>query len=328
LRPRELRDDHSVHLWRAVAASACVPVLFEPVSVPFGDTTVNLLDGGVHDNQGTSALLAYDCTLLLVSDASGQLDNAANASTAFAAVGLRADSIVQERLRIALYEALESRRRGSLLRGMLFLHLRLGLRDRDDERTDYGIPTGVQRRLSAIRTDLDVFNDAEALSLMLSGYLMARQQLPVQLPGLSVPETSEHPWAFRHIEPKVVASPPSTRLVSLLDLGSTRFLKVWRAIPVLRWTGITLLVLAGLASLAGLVSLLWSERVIRVSAVASAVLTFLAGVLVERLLRVKIPSWKKDVTLWATALTGAAVARLHAWRLDRLYLDAGRRDRL
>jgi len=328
LRPRELGDDHSVHLWRAVAASACVPVLFEPISVPFGDTAVNLLDGGVHDNQGTSALLAYDCTLLLVSDASGQLDNAANAGTSFAAVGLRADSIVQERLRIALYEALESRRRGSLLRGMLFLHLRLGLRDRDDEPTEYGVPTGIQRRLSNIRTDLDVFNDAEALSLMLSGYLMARQQLPEQLPGLSMAETSEHPWAFREIEASVAARPPSSRLVNLLDLGSTRFLKVWRAIPSLRWTGIALLALVGLAGLAWLVSLLWSERVIPVSTIAWTILGFLAGALVERLLRVKIPSWKKEVALAATALTGAAVAWLHATRLDRLYLEAGRRDRL
>src|SRR5207249_1223700 len=122
LRRQPYLRDQQVHLWRAVSASACVPVLFEPIAVVFGNTAVNLLDGGVHDNQGASALLDQDCTLLLVSDASGQLSNDAGARTSFAAVGLRADEIVQERLRIALYEALESRRRGSLLRGMMFLH--------------------------------------------------------------------------------------------------------------------------------------------------------------------------------------------------------------
>jgi hypothetical protein len=180
--------------------------------VPFGSDRVNLLDGGVHDNQGTSALLANDCTLLLVSDASGQLTNDANASTSFAAVGARADAIVQERLRIALYETLASRRRGSLLRGMMFLHLTLGLKAEDAAPTSYDIPTAVQRRLAAIRTDLDVFNDAEALSLMLSGYLMTDDQFRAQLGDLarSMPATTTpretHRWQFGRMETGVRAA--------------------------------------------------------------------------------------------------------------------------
>ena len=38
--------------------------------------------------------------------------------------------------------------------------------------TSYGIRRDLQRRLAAIRTDLDAFNDIEASSLMASGYRM------------------------------------------------------------------------------------------------------------------------------------------------------------
>src|SRR5262249_59251477 len=63
-------DPHKrMRLGYAVAASACVPGLFEPLTLanlyerlaPDGSGTVRplvrLVDGGVHDNQGTAALL-------------------------------------------------------------------------------------------------------------------------------------------------------------------------------------------------------------------------------------------------------------------------------
>ena len=64
----------------AVAASSCVPGLFEPLPLPDlyehagsgRKITVRLVDGGVHDNQGTASLLEQGCAVLLVSDASGQ----------------------------------------------------------------------------------------------------------------------------------------------------------------------------------------------------------------------------------------------------------------
>jgi predicted acylesterase/phospholipase RssA len=327
LAPRPLRPGDSVHLWRAVSASACVPVLFEPIAVPFGGEIVNLLDGGVHDNQGTSALLANDCTLLLVSDASGQLTGDATAATSFAAVGARADGIVQERLRIALYETLASRRRGSLLRGMMFLHLRLGLRNDDAVATDYGVPTGVQRRLSAIRTDLDVFNDAEALSLMASGYLMTRQQLGEQLPMVRVGAPKEHVWSFRAIEPSIATQSP--RLLELLDLGASRFLKAWRAVPLLRWTGLTALAVLALAGLGLLAMLLLSDRVlaIPVSTIAWTILSGLAAAAAARYLRVKAPNWHKEAAFIVLAIGGAALAKVHAKWLDRAYIRVGHRSR-
>ena len=50
-----------MELARAVSASACVPGLFEPLRIDDAyeaATRLQLIDGGVHDNQGTVALLA------------------------------------------------------------------------------------------------------------------------------------------------------------------------------------------------------------------------------------------------------------------------------
>ena len=62
-------------LGRAVAASSCVPGLFEPIVLPklYPGYAVRLVDGGVHDNQGVAGLLEQDCSWLIVSDASGQM---------------------------------------------------------------------------------------------------------------------------------------------------------------------------------------------------------------------------------------------------------------
>jgi len=66
-------------LGKAVAASAAVPGLFPPMAVSdmFKDRTVQLVDGGVFDNQGIAGLMdtesnEYRCTHFVISDASGQ----------------------------------------------------------------------------------------------------------------------------------------------------------------------------------------------------------------------------------------------------------------
>jgi hypothetical protein len=70
--PAFLRD---YRLGHAVAASACVPGMFEPLTIDglYEGRTVRLVDGGVHDNQGVAGLLDEGCTLILCSDASGQM---------------------------------------------------------------------------------------------------------------------------------------------------------------------------------------------------------------------------------------------------------------
>jgi predicted acylesterase/phospholipase RssA len=327
--PRTARRPYGqdrVHIWRAVSASACVPALFEPIRVNVRGDHVDLLDGGVHDNQGTSGLLGRDCTLLLVSDASGQLAQNPGASTSFVAVGLRADEIVQERLRIALYEALEARRRGSLLRGMMFLHLRLGLGETDGELTSYGISTGVQRRLAAIRTDLDVFHDAEAMSLMASGYQMAGDQFGKQLPQVVTPAATSENWEFLALLDQVAH--PSGPLLSLLDTSGQRLLKVWRAVPRLKWMGRALLAAAACGTLLLLVNLWRSTSVIQLSSIPKAILISLVAWGLSRVLQVQVPSWKRELAFTCLAFSGAALAWLHRRYLDPAYLRAGSRERL
>ena len=66
----------------AQAPSAARPACPAPVPADharrrlYDDVDVELVDGGVHDNQGIASLLEQDCNVILVSDASGQMRDA------------------------------------------------------------------------------------------------------------------------------------------------------------------------------------------------------------------------------------------------------------
>jgi hypothetical protein len=171
-------------LGHAVAASACVPGLFHPLAVSglFRGVRVELVDGGVHDNQGVRGLLDVQCEQLIVSDASGQMGDLSRPATRIPATVGRATSIYGDRVR-------EEELAEALIRpDTLLLHLRKGLpvrelspRGVDGEpiaeacelgTVDYGVSREVQRLLAGVRTDLDSFSEVEAYSLSLLGYLM------------------------------------------------------------------------------------------------------------------------------------------------------------
>jgi predicted acylesterase/phospholipase RssA len=178
-------------LGAAVAASACVPALFQPVAVSglFPGTQVELVDGGVHDNQGVGGLLDLDCRRIVVSDASGQMGDLPEPSTRIPAAAGRSSSIYGDRVREEqLVETLS--RPGTVL-----VHLRKGLPavgvpplDADGNAgtaielgvVDYGVDPEVQNGLAAVRTDLDSFSQVEAYSLSLYAYLMTSVELPEQ----------------------------------------------------------------------------------------------------------------------------------------------------
>lgn len=115
-----------IRLGDAVAASSCVPGLFEPLMLDglYPDRQVLLVDGGVCDNQGVVSLLEQDCTALFVSDASGQMatQNVPNAG----AVGvlLRTNGVLMARIREAQCTDLAARTRAGLLRAVTFVHLK------------------------------------------------------------------------------------------------------------------------------------------------------------------------------------------------------------
>src|SRR5262249_1153295 len=124
--------------------------------------------------------------------ASGQMDAQDDPSTGLLGVPLRANSILQARVREAQFRELEARRRAGLVRGLAFMHLKKGLESDSVDwigrqgptvtefrtpLTAYGVQKHVQRRLAAIRTDLDSFSDTEAYALMLDGYRMLDREL-------------------------------------------------------------------------------------------------------------------------------------------------------
>lgn len=193
-----------IRLSRAVAASACVPIVFAPLRIGqyYGQgIEVSLIDGAVHDNQGSVSLLASGCNVIIVSDACAQL--MLEPAPVPGLKGLRTSTwrfvnTLMERVRLANFADLESRRRSGLLRGLTFLHMKAGL-DADVIRLHFSneasslestplSPSGVrkdfQRALAELRTDLDVFTTDEANGLMACGYQMASKGLDRELPKL------------------------------------------------------------------------------------------------------------------------------------------------
>ncbi|MDT7777967.1 MAG: hypothetical protein QOC99_479 [Acidobacteriota bacterium] len=255
------KPHNRVRLGHAVAASACVPALFEPLALSglYPEKVVRLVDGGVHDNQGIAGLLGEDCTTLLVSDASGQMAMLNNPGSGLFGVSVRSNSILMARVREVEYREVEARRRSSLLRGLMFIHLKKDLEvdpvdwvgcddpyeDIDDthlaERrglvTPYGMRKDVQQSLSAIRTDLDSFSDKEAYALMASGYRMAGHEFPACIKGFPSAPDDRPAWRFLSIEKQVDRArgfeDAHSDLMRSLNVGSARTLKVWKLLPLL-----------------------------------------------------------------------------------------------
>jgi len=139
-------------LSRAVAASACVPGVFSPLNLqaPYKDPDlrVQLVDGGVYDNQGTVSLLASNCNVLLVSDAAGQLLLQLQPSAGWAGLGkyaVRSMDTLMERIRQANYGDLSARLLSGLLRGLMFVHMKDGL-DADPIPLDFPTDEYIVRR--------------------------------------------------------------------------------------------------------------------------------------------------------------------------------------
>jgi predicted acylesterase/phospholipase RssA len=243
----------------AVAASAGVPGLFPPVAFDelYPDWTVRLVDGGVHDNQGIASLLEQDCTVPLVSDASGQMSGELDPKRVALGALSRMNSILMSRVRSAQLTDLAGRLRAGTLRRLMIVHLKKGMAatpvdwrstqeawdPRLDETTEneaerrrgYGIDEGTQRLLAELRTDLDAFSDKEAHSLMAAGYKMTEYELEHGLPDFPHPKQTARPkktWPFAEALADIARAPSETGLDVELGPGEHRFLRgyfKWRA---------------------------------------------------------------------------------------------------
>ena len=276
-------DQANFELGLAVAASACVPTLFHPLPVTrlfkHGENNempinVQLVDGGVHDNQGIEGLLEFDCKPMIVSDASGFLPDEFDPATRIPAVGGRSLGIYGDRVR---EEQLINARLNEERRPLSIMHLRKGIsgfarapvgkngeplapprrEPPDDFRGErFGVHPEIQDFLSKVRTDLDSFSEVEAYSLMLDGYRMAGPNLEyLQIEGVGRPAEPQK-WSFTAVA-GAAETGTDARYRRHLKRAKSRFGKaVWLS----PWGIVEALVVVAVLA-AALVWLLWLDGV-------------------------------------------------------------------
>jgi predicted acylesterase/phospholipase RssA len=337
-----------VRLGKATAASACVPGLFDPVEFEdlYPKRTIRLVDGGVHDNQGVGGLLEQECSVLLVSDASGQASSVNYPRAGPFQVSLRASGIQGARVRDSQYFDLDARRRSGQIKSLMFIHLKKDLntdpvdwlgcldpyevtdearpRDRRGPLTAYGVRKHVQGKLAAIRTDLDSFNDAEAYALMLSGYRMTGHEFAECVEGFPTSKAVAGDWRFLSVEPAMDDvrdfDEAHEDLTKILRASSSMSLKVWRLSRGLQLIGVVLVgLLAWLLKRnyhEGMLAHAWRPTVAVVLAFFLAPLWAWA---VFRLFGVRKPFAQLLSGLFFGTV-GWIPARLHLWLFDPGYL--------
>ncbi len=350
-------DHKDMGLSQAVAASSGVPGVFPPLTLDnlYPNIQVHLVDGGVHDNQGIVGLTEQECQVLFVSDSSGQLLADDNLSSNPMSILPRTNSVLMERVRECQYLDLKSRSKSSLIKGLMFVHLRKGLVDKpldwihcEDPHdasdtasafydkgvlTKYNIRKDVQKLLASIRTDLDSFNDAEAYALMYSGYQMTEYE-HLKSTAECLPKENrtaiDVKWDFEEIRELVESSESSVWLKNILAVGQGLLFK---SFYLSRWLTAFAFVM-GLAVIAGIVFLFYTFRDVSidfeysVSQLGIAILWIIGGLILGKLV---ISAIKYKDTLYSAirglliAITGSVVSVLVMPLLNRVYLSKGNR---
>lgn len=261
----------SITLGDAVAASAAVPSLFHPLAMSDmyvkDDTSDNpepvrpqLVDGGVHDNQGVLALFDRDCTHFIISDGSGPVEDNLDPSTHFLRVYIRMNSLLMDRVReeVMMRTASEDVVYASHLTqlpGMpseiAFMHLRRGLppdrasitsergvhkpaahrqNNLDCTTDDFHVPAEVQDHLSRIRTDLDSFSEIESFALMYDAYEMTHFEMSRRggaFGRFGITRKVPFNWRFRAIAP-AFQKPLNKKFTRHLKVAKNAAMKIFR----------------------------------------------------------------------------------------------------
>lgn len=352
-----------IELGLAVAASACVPGLFHPLAISglYPDKMrVQLVDGGVHDNQGIQGLIDEDCTKFVVSDASGQMEDVPDPATGIFPVLFRMNSILMDRVREEQIFGLFHRY--SLNNSQVaFMHLRKGLAAKEvywidskgklarkDETEiqsgvaseDFGVAQPVQNLLSRLRTDLDSFSEVEANSLMMDGYLMSREEFLKTNEIKELIESEEKDdngkWDFLKIAPWM--SNPTPQYKKHLEVGGERLFKLFRLKPLF---GVVISIFG-----AGILFALWIllkdeilallSRSLTVGRIVFAVLVLLLGFIpklsrvfkVLRFLRKPSEFLVRLIMRGLLPAVGSFFVNIHLWIFDPLFLRMGKIKRL
>ncbi len=338
-----------VRLGQAVAASSCVPGLFDPLVLEplYPDYAAKLVDGGVYDNQGGASLLGEDCTVLLVSDATGQTALEKDPAAARIRVSLRSNNVLMARNRQEQYQLVSALADAGLLRGVAYVHLKKDLDaqpvdwigcpdpttpERQTLLTTYGIRKDVQTALASIRTDLDAFSDMESDALMLSGYRMMQEEFQTCIRGFPVVPEAPVDWRFLEVEKfasALAGSPELEEFKRTLEVARASTLKLYRlsrAAKVLAWvaaaaglTGLTLLALSFHGDSVNI------DRLLAAIA-AVAVAAGMAKLILHRLLRNPNPLWQILLAI-PLLVAGGLLTWICTRFLDPVYIRSGPRYR-
>lgn len=242
----ESRKEKDFKLGKAVAASAGVPVLFPPLAISnlYLNRRVELVDGGVFDNQGIAGVLCPGldqlCSDFIVSDASGQSDATDNPKTDFLNVLMNTNSILTSRVR----EEMVNSTKESYPEHVAYIHLTRGLFAKNIEfnnkpskdepspkmkadivscKEEFDVDEDMQWAMSKIRTDLDSFTDIEAGCLQADGYQMSESRL-LKLPEIYQSKRKlKGKWGFETYIKKISHKDELTH--KHLEVGSNMFFK-------------------------------------------------------------------------------------------------------
>ncbi|GBC60598.1 hypothetical protein DENIS_1555 [Desulfonema ishimotonii] len=356
-------------LGHAVAASASVPGLFEPLPLEglYPDSVVRLVDGGVHDNQGVAGLMDEKCTIIVCSDASGQMHDQNQPPDTLLSVLARSGSVTMDRVREEQYQELVARL-DDRLQGLLFVHMKkdfpVPVRNwvgcpataaGPDNPLPYGIALGVQKKIAEIRTDLDAFSDVEAYALMASGYLMAEQEAGAVLKrcadtgdvekwdgyaldaARSSADAGNPVWPFLELAPVMKPSPDSQSqqadLEEQLRVGASMAFRIWQLSKCLRY-GSLILAAVALAGIFRLIQAYWCAGLsVTVGGVVLSALVVILPFIVPAAGR-----WFKRLFITKSArnvardiliaFVGFFIARIHLSLSDPMFLKHGSLSRL
>jgi hypothetical protein len=193
----------------------------------------------------------------------------------------------------------------------------------------------IQKRLAAIRTDLDSFSNCEADALMLSAYLMTNAEFEVCLEDFPVLKSPRIDWQFLSIEP-IAANATSTDdthlLLRALEVGQNISLKPWRVSKALQAIALVS-ALAGLAALVFFCVSTWHRPVsetpltLRTGRTLAIVTGVLVGVgllrtALSKYLRYRNP-YGQVVASLLMCMIGWLVLRVHLHVIEPFYLRLG-----
>ncbi|MES2894061.1 MAG: patatin-like phospholipase family protein [Bacteroidota bacterium] len=332
----------------AVGASSCVPVMFYPMPLHdlYPDIDLQLIDGGLHDNQGIAALIEQECKNMIISDASGQMPTNAEVTTSSAAVFYRADSILQERLRELQFMDIKERNYTTQLNSLVAVHLKNDLQTNpvswkfctDPPRTimyanlsgstadltKYGLLRNVQTLLSEVRTDLDSFNNTEAYALMYSGY----QQINYERCRLHNEDaiSSETDWDFMQVQDFVTQPDKAVDIQKLLVAAKKIPFKIMDVNPRVRIVAIVFGIVAIIA-LAVWMYNNWQQTLLNINVawVGGILIIFMLGFVSKHLATLANlrSTFRKYVGLVLFSLLAFVLSNLYLWLLNPLYNRAG-----